>query len=52
VVQPAPAPKFSRSQASVAYPPKHAGIDTGDVLRECGYTDDQIMSLRELGVLT
>ena len=52
VVQPAPAPKFSRTKATIAHPPKHAGIDTDDVLRECGYSDDGIMSLREQGVLT
>jgi alpha-methylacyl-CoA racemase len=52
VVQPAPAPRFSRSQAVIAHPPRHAGIDTDEVLRECGYGDEDLETLREQGVLT
>ena len=52
VAQPAPAPRFSRSEATIAHPPKHAGIDTDEVLRGCGYSDDDLGTLREQGVLT
>jgi len=52
VVQPAPAPKFSRTRATVAHPPRHSGIDTDDVLRECGYSNEDLNALREQGVLT
>jgi alpha-methylacyl-CoA racemase len=52
VVQPAPAPRFSRSEATIAYPPKHAGVDTDEVLRECGYAAEDLATLREQGVLT
>jgi alpha-methylacyl-CoA racemase len=52
VEQPAPAPRFSRSEATIAHPPKHAGIDTDEVLRGCGYSDDDLSTLREQGVLT
>jgi alpha-methylacyl-CoA racemase len=48
----APAPRFSRSEATIAHPPKHAGIDTDEVLRGCGYSDDDLSTLREQGVLT
>jgi alpha-methylacyl-CoA racemase len=52
VEQPAPAPRFSRSEASIAHGPKHAGIDTDEVLRECGYCEEDLSALREQGVLT
>jgi alpha-methylacyl-CoA racemase len=51
VVQPAPAPRFSRSQPPVPEPPRPLGGDTDQVLREAGYTDQQLQEMRSRGVL-
>ena len=45
VLQPAPAPRFSRTPAAVAGPVPEIGRDTLDVLRECGWADAEIDSL-------
>jgi alpha-methylacyl-CoA racemase len=52
VMQAAPAPRFSRTEAAAPHPPKPAGSDTEAVLREAGYDESQIRALREQGVLT
>lgn len=46
IVQPAPAPRFGRSQAGRPAPPARPGADTSDVLSELGMTPDQIAELR------
>ena len=52
VSQAAPVPRFSRSCPSVPQAPAPAGSDTRDVLRSAGFSESQIQSLFERGVLT
>jgi alpha-methylacyl-CoA racemase len=52
VMQAAPAPRFSRTEAATPRAAQPAGSDTEAVLRDAGYDDAQIRALRERGVLT
>lgn len=52
VVQPAPAPKFSRTEPEVRGSASAAGSDTDAVLASVGYSEADITRLREAGVLT
>lgn len=52
VVQPSPAPKFSRSVPDTPSSWPAQGADTEAVLDEMGYTPERISELREMGVLT
>ena len=47
VVQPAPAPRFSRTPGSIARPPSHPGQHTEEALAEWGFSDAEIQKLRE-----
>jgi alpha-methylacyl-CoA racemase len=52
VVQPAPAPRFSRTPGAVARPPAHAGQHTDEVLGDwLGADGDRIAKLRETGAV-
>ena len=51
VMQPAPAPRFSRTPASVSSPPPHAGQHTEEVLAGLGLTKDEILMLREQNII-
>ncbi|MCP3853951.1 MAG: CoA transferase [Actinomycetia bacterium] len=51
VVQPAPAPRFSRTQAQIKRPPAHTGQHTDEVLAEAGYSADDLAALRESGAI-
>jgi alpha-methylacyl-CoA racemase len=51
-VQPAPAPRFSRSVSKVEFAPRKAGADTKAVLAELGYGEADVQALNELGALT
>ena len=51
VDQPAPAPRFSRTPASITCPPPLAGQDTREVLGEFGFGDDEIIKLAESKVI-
>jgi alpha-methylacyl-CoA racemase len=46
ISQPAPAPRFDRTPASLARPPAPAGHHTDMILGECGYTSSEIDDLR------
>jgi alpha-methylacyl-CoA racemase len=46
VVQPAPAPKFTRTPPARPTPPSPTGGDTDAVLAELGLTTDEISALR------
>ncbi len=46
-VQPAPAPRFSRTPGEVARPPSFAGQHTDEVLTEWGFGSEEIGKLRE-----
>jgi alpha-methylacyl-CoA racemase len=51
VLQPAPAPKFSRTAPDRPTSPSPAGSDTGSVMRGLGYSDVSIQELRKAMVL-
>jgi alpha-methylacyl-CoA racemase len=51
VLQPAPAPRFGRSQAGPPDPPVRPGADTDDVLAGLGLGPAQIAELRGSGVV-
>ena len=52
VVQPRPAPRFSRTDSSIERPPPHAGQHTDEVLAEIGYDAGSIEELRESGAVS
>jgi alpha-methylacyl-CoA racemase len=47
MMQPAPAPRFSRTPAEVVRPPAHAGQHSVEVLAGWGFGDAEIRDLRE-----
>ena len=49
LVQPAPAPRFSRTPARIAGPPPRPGQHTDEVLTEWGFTPEEIEKLRAAG---
>ncbi len=51
IVQPAPAPRFSRTPAEVAGPPPHAGQHTDEVLAEWGVPAERVAERRASGAL-
>jgi alpha-methylacyl-CoA racemase len=51
VMQPAPAPRFSRTGAEVSHPARQPGADTAAVLADCGFSDSEIAALRERQVI-
>jgi alpha-methylacyl-CoA racemase len=46
MVQPAPAPRFSRTPNEVARPPAHAGQHSAEVLADFGFAAAEIEKLR------
>ena len=52
VEQPAPAPRFGRTNCDTPAAPHAEGADTENVLREVGFSDADIDELREADVLT
>ena len=51
VTQPAPAPRFSRTQAEISHPARPPGADTRDVLADIGFDESKISALEEQGVV-
>ena len=51
VVQPAPAPRFSRTPGAVARPSAHAGQHTDEALVDWGFTADEVAKLRQAGAV-
>jgi len=51
LVQPAPAPRFSRSPAATPAPPPHPGRHTGEVLAELGFDPSEVDRLRGSGTV-
>ena len=47
VVQPAPSPRFSRTEPALDRVPPHAGAQTDEVLADFGFSGDEIARLRE-----
>ena len=51
VMQQAPAPRFSRTQPEISHGARIPGQDTGTVLRDFGFAEDEIASLTANGVV-
>jgi alpha-methylacyl-CoA racemase len=51
VLQPAPAPRFSRTPAAAGPPPRPAGADTREVLVACGFGTAELDALARDGVI-
>jgi alpha-methylacyl-CoA racemase len=51
VVQPAPAPRFSRTPATISSPPARAGQHTDEALADWGIPEADIAKLRETGAI-
>jgi alpha-methylacyl-CoA racemase len=52
VVQPAPAPRFSRTPGEIRMPPPRAGEHTDEVLSEAGFDSADVQNLRSTGVVS
>jgi alpha-methylacyl-CoA racemase len=50
-VQPAPAPRFSRTRPEIARPPSHAGQHTDEALADWGFSAEEIRKLRDAGAV-
>jgi alpha-methylacyl-CoA racemase len=51
-VQPAPAPRFSKTPSAVSKPPSRPGADTISGLAEWGVDENVVAKLRESGALS
>jgi alpha-methylacyl-CoA racemase len=51
VVQPAPAPRFSRTEVAASHGARVPGEDSVSVLEDCGFTGDEIAGLKNDGVI-
>ena len=51
IVQPAPAPRFSRTPGAVSRPPAHAGQHTDEALVAWGIDEGRLAGLRESGAI-
>ncbi|MCU1496725.1 MAG: L-carnitine dehydratase/bile acid-inducible protein [Acidimicrobiales bacterium] len=51
VIQPAPAPRFSRTPGSIERPPPHAGQHTDEILAAWGLEPERIEELRAAGAI-
>jgi alpha-methylacyl-CoA racemase len=51
VVQPAPAPRFSRTPGSIQRPPARAGEHTEEALRDWGFSTTDLQKLRDCGAI-
>jgi alpha-methylacyl-CoA racemase len=51
MIQPGPAPRFSRTPSAVSRPPSFPGSDTDDALSDWGIAPDRIAKLRGLGAI-
>jgi alpha-methylacyl-CoA racemase len=51
IVQPAPAPRFSRTVSAISSGPPRNGQDTEAVLAELGYAPDRVAALRAAGAI-
>ncbi|MGH9034307.1 MAG: CaiB/BaiF CoA transferase family protein [Acidimicrobiia bacterium] len=51
IVQPAPAPRFSRTRAEISRPPSAPGTDTATALADWGLSEDEIVKLRSAGAI-
>ena len=49
VMQPAPSPRFSRTEAGIAHSARAPGEDTSTVLTDCGFSEEEIAALQAAG---
>jgi alpha-methylacyl-CoA racemase len=52
VLQPAPAPRFSRTPPEISRAPSMPGADTDEVLTAWGFSTDEVAKLRDAGAIT
>ena len=52
VMQPAPSPRFSRTQAQISHGPRAPGEDTAGVLADAGFSADEIAALAADGTVS
>jgi alpha-methylacyl-CoA racemase len=52
IVQPAPAPRFSRTPSEMRKPPSYPGADTAEALGAWGIPEDTVVKLREAGAVS
>ena len=50
-VEPAPAPRFSRTPATRRVPPPELGAHADEILTELGYDEAQVAEVRDSGAL-
>ncbi|MFP8874929.1 MAG: CaiB/BaiF CoA-transferase family protein [Myxococcota bacterium] len=50
-VQPAPAPRFSRTPTAISRPPGRTGEHTDEILQDWGFDEDEIRELRKRGAI-
>ena len=51
VMQPSPAPRFSRTQPEISGPPSRPGQHTDDALQSWGFGADEVSALRAAGAV-
>jgi alpha-methylacyl-CoA racemase len=51
MIQPAPSPRFSRTEPKISHAARTPGEDTEAVLTECGFSAGEVSELREAGVI-
>lgn len=51
VLQPSPAPRFSRTVPEIGAPPREIGADTNEVLASSGFADSEIADLIKRGIV-
>jgi alpha-methylacyl-CoA racemase len=51
VLQPVPAPRFSRTVPEMGTPPRPLGADTEAVLADCGFSEVEIAGVKDAGVV-
>jgi alpha-methylacyl-CoA racemase len=51
VLQPAPAPRFNRTDPEISRPPAHPGEHTEEALRKWGFSEDRLKSLFDMGAI-
>ncbi len=51
VVQPAPAPRFSRTKPEISHGARRPGEDSDAVLKDCGFSAQEIKSLQASGIV-
>jgi len=51
VVQPAPAPRFSRTKPEISHGARRPGEDSEAVLKDCGFSAQEIKSLQASGIV-